>query len=191
MTDVLTTILILLFLLVGCTGQRTRMEQVIREAKEQNKNYIPFTTDSLLREAVDYYDRHGTANERLRARYLLGCAYRDLHEAPLAIITWEDAIACADTLSADCDYDVLSRVYAQMSYVYHRQLLFSNEIRCLKKYSQTSWLAKDTFYAINALNLLGGTYISMNKRDSAERILERVQNLYRKYGYHQEALLSI
>ncbi|MBP5770835.1 MAG: hypothetical protein J6W75_05680 [Bacteroidaceae bacterium] len=71
-----------LLFLTCCTGQRKRMEQIIQDAKEQNLNYVPFTTDSLLLEAVAYYDRHGTSNERLLAHYLFGYAYRDMNEAP-------------------------------------------------------------------------------------------------------------
>ena len=62
-----------------------RYELLLAEA--QNKLGHPFTTDSVLRRVVGYYDRHGSANQRLKSRYLLGCAYRDLHEAPIALLT--------------------------------------------------------------------------------------------------------
>ena len=32
-----------------------------------------------MKEVVDYYDRHGSANERMLANYVLGCVYRDMH----------------------------------------------------------------------------------------------------------------
>ena len=50
------------------------MLAALDEADSLNRNYIPITSDSLLREAVDFFDDHGTPNERLRAHYLLGCA---------------------------------------------------------------------------------------------------------------------
>lgn len=31
---------------------------------------------------VDFFDRHGTANEQMLAHYLLGRCYADMHEAP-------------------------------------------------------------------------------------------------------------
>ena len=62
-----------------------RMRYELLRAEAQNKLYIPFRTDSVLREVANYYDRHGSSNDRLRSRYALGCAYRDLHEAPRAI----------------------------------------------------------------------------------------------------------
>ena len=163
------------------------MEQVIREAKEQNKNYIPFTTDSLLREAVDYYDRHGTANERLRARYLLGCAYRDLHEAPLAIITWEDAIACADTLSPDCDYATLFRVYGQMAQIYFRQYMPEQELKAREKYSEYAFHAGDTLAYVEGLLQKNDAYLALNDTDAIYQNIEHVRKLYLGMGRLAEA----
>ena len=92
-----------------------RMAYELLKAEAQNKAYIDFKTDSILRPVAQYYDSHGTSNQRLRAHYILGCAYRDMKEAPLAIITWETAIDCADTTAADCDFATLFRVYGQMA----------------------------------------------------------------------------
>ena len=61
----------LFILLTCCTHREAQMREVLLQAKEQNLAYIPFTSDSALRQAVDYYDRHGTPNDRLLARYLL------------------------------------------------------------------------------------------------------------------------
>ena len=85
-----------------------RMRAAVEQALEQNRNYVPFTSDTIylgvdssdavtLRDAVAYY-RHPlhhlwtSPNDLLRAGYALGCVYRDLHEAPIAIITWEEAV---------------------------------------------------------------------------------------------------
>ena len=72
------------------TSQQMRYELV--RAHAQNKAYINFSTDSILKEVVDYYDTHGTANERMTARYMLGCAYRDMEDAPRALESYNIAI---------------------------------------------------------------------------------------------------
>ena len=126
----------LFFFLSSCTHREAQMRGALLQAKEQNQAYIPFTTDSVLREVVAYYDRHGTPNDRLLARYLLGCVYRDLHEAPIALITWEDAIACADTTAADCDYATLFRVYGQMAEVYFRQCMSEKGYSAIQRFSK-------------------------------------------------------
>ena len=90
-------------LLSACV-ENGKYRAVLDEADSMNHAYIPITSDSLLKEATAYFDSHGTPNERIRAHYLLGCADRDMGEAPRAIETWQDAVNCADTTATDCDY---------------------------------------------------------------------------------------
>ena len=171
-------------------GRRAAMLAVLDEADSLNRNYIPITSDSLLREAVNYFDSHGTHNERLRAHYLLGCAYRDMGEAPRAIEIWQDGITCADTTAADCDYSVLARVYCHLAFTYHQQLLFSYELEAHRQASRYEYLAGDTLYAIYEQKMCANVYLLQNKADSAEILLQDVIRLYRQHGYDQEALQS-
>ena len=61
-------------------------------AKAQNKAFVDFTTDSIAKDFTDYYDRHGSANDRVLAHYLLGCTYRDMGETPRVVNCYMDAI---------------------------------------------------------------------------------------------------
>lgn len=74
------------------TMQRSRL--VSREAAARHallysqaldKNYVDMTTDSIIRPAVEYYSRHGSADERLKAQYYLGCIYRNLGDPEKAM----------------------------------------------------------------------------------------------------------
>ena len=165
-----------------------RMRHDLLTMKAQNKAYIDFTSDSVGRLLVDYYDSHGTTNERVQAHYLLGCAYRDLGEAPLAVNSYMDAIAAADTTSADFDFYTLSTVYSQLSESYHRQLLLTNEIEARRKASHYAYRANQPLWGIYNLDMSAGAYILLNKKDSAEIIQKQVMALYDEYGYHQRAL---
>ena len=82
-------------------------------AKAKNQAYVPITTDSILREVAGYYDDHGSANQKMMAHYLLGCAYRDMGDLPQALLQYEEAVAKADTASEDCDFKTLGRIYGQ------------------------------------------------------------------------------
>ena len=79
----------LLLTLVCCTTEadRNRMSTLLDRADSMNSAYLPLTDgmDSLLLEATRFYDRHGDADQQVRAHYLLGCAYRDMGEAPAAL----------------------------------------------------------------------------------------------------------
>ncbi len=100
------------------------MRRRMLEAKVQNENCLPFTTDSIMKKAAGYYDRHGSDNERMMAHYLLGCTYRDLGDAPRALQCYNDAVSRADTTSPDCDYTTMSRIYGQMA------VMFSDNSEC-------------------------------------------------------------
>ncbi len=165
-----------------------RMRHSLLTMKAQNKAYVPFTSDSLANDLVSYYDRHGSPNDRLLSRYLLGCVYRDLHEAPHAVDCYLDAISQADTTATECDFYTLECAYSQLADTYHNQLLLTNEIEARKKASYYAFRANQTQWGIYNQAMLSNTYILMNKKDSAEIILRSVLEQYRKHGYIQQAL---
>ena len=172
----------------GSRSQRMRYE--LLRATAQNKAYVDFTTDSVMKEVVAYYDDHGTANEQLQAHYLLGCVYRDLGDAPRAIECYLDAVEKADTTAEDCDYRTMGATYSQMADMYHRQLLLSNEIQSRKQAQYFSMKYGDTLLVISDMKLSVGAYILLNKRDSAELLINEVMHLYHEKGKIQEELQS-
>ena len=101
-----------------------RMYLELLRGKAMNKADSLFTTDSLMRRVVRYYDRHGSRNRRMLAHYVLGCAYRDMQSAPRALEQYQQAIDVADTTAADCDLNTLMRVHSQMADLFHRLHLY-------------------------------------------------------------------
>ena len=172
----------------GLWRSRQRMRHELLRAKAMNKAYVSFTTDSVMRLVTHYYDCNGTPNERMEAHYLLGCTYRDLGEAPRAIDCYLDAVNCADTAQADCDYWQMASIYGQMAKLYHQQLLLSYEKEAHRKASHYNLLAGDTLYAMYHQKMTAGVLILQNERDSAELTLNDVICLYKAYGHEQEAV---
>ncbi|MBQ8466204.1 MAG: hypothetical protein IJ546_00745, partial [Prevotella sp.] len=153
----------------GSRSQRMRYE--LLRATAQNKAYVDFTSDSVMKEVVAYYDDHGTANEQLQAHYLLGCVYRDLGDAPRAIECYLDAVEKADTTKEGCDYKTMGATYSQMADCFHKQLLLTNEIYARKKACHYALVSGDTLYALSDMKLLAGPYMLQNENDSAVMIL--------------------
>ena len=174
-------------LLSGCTDSHQRRLQ-LEELERQNRADSVMHDLVLAQSLADYFDRHGTRNEQLRAHYILGRTYADQGETPRAVDCYLDAVAKADTTSADCDYAVLARVYSQMASLFHRQLLLSNEVHASRQASRCFLCAKDTLLAIYHQGMIAGNYILMSKRDSAELLLRETMRQYRAHGYEQEAL---
>lgn len=163
-----------------------RMRYHLLLAKAQNKAAVDFTTDSVMKTVVAYYDRHGTHNDRLLAHYLLGCVYRDLGEAPHAIACYQDAVDCADTLSSSCDFKTLSCVYSQMALVYRKQLALSDAIESRNKSIQYSLQIGDTLNALYDLMKAASEYMMLNHNDSAEVIFMKAKKMYMNHGYQRE-----
>ena len=167
-----------------------RMQYQLHRQNAVNKTSDKFTSDSLCQVLVSYFDRHGTVNERVLAHYLLGRAYTDMGEAPMAINSYQDAISAADTTATDFNYRTLSNVYAQMADLFHYQLLLTNEIETREKASHYAFRANQPLWGIYNQDVSAGAYILLNKKDSAEIILKSTLEQYREHGYTQRALFS-
>jgi len=165
-----------------------RMRYELLRAKAQNKAFVDFTTDSIAKVFTDYYDSHGTTNDRVLAHYLLGCTYRDMGETPRVVNCYMDAIEVADTAAPDFDFYTLSSVYSQLADIYHCQLLLTNEIEARQKASHYAFKANQPLWMIYNLEMSTGAYILLNKKDSAEIILKKAIELYQEYGYIQREL---
>ena len=184
-------ILVILFALLtffACTGEDSRqMHEALMQAKAQNENFEPFTTDSTMLRVVDYYDSHGTANEQMLAHYLLGCVYRDLGDAPRALECYYDAVSKADTTSADCDFQRLSRIYGQMADLFHAQRSPQFEKEAELNAIHMAWRAKDTLAALNFYAHLADVYDLIGKTDSALFISQDACKLLKEYGFEKYA----
>ncbi|WP_144155359.1 hypothetical protein [Segatella copri] len=169
-------------------GQRMRYELLYHKA--MNKACITFTSDTVMKEVVDYYDHHGSANEWMLANYVLGCVYRDMHEAPMALEYYNKATEQADTTAADCDYGTLYRVYSQMGFLFSKQYLPYQELNAFDKAEKYAYLAKDTFNAIVNYQNQGEVYDFLGKKDSAIAINLQAAKLFKKHGNDYAAAIA-
>lgn len=168
-----------------------KMRYELLRHKAMNKAYISFTSDSIMKEVVDYYDRHGSANERMLANYVLGCVYRDMHEVPLALEYYNKAEEQADTTAADCDYGTLYRVYSQMGFLFSKQYLPYQLLDAFGKAEKYAYLAKDTLNAIINYQNKGDAYDYLGKKDSVVAINLRSANMFKRIGDNYNAAIAL
>ena len=168
-----------------------KMRYELLRHKAMNKAYISFTSDSIMKEVVNYYDRHGSANERLLANYVLGCVYRDMHEVPLALEYYNKAAEQADTTAADCDYGTLYRVYSQMGFLFSKQYLPYQLLDAFGKAEKYAYLAKDTLNAIINYQNKGDAYDYLGKKDSVVAINLRSANMFKRIGDNYNAAIAL
>ena len=170
--------------------KKQRMRYELLRHKAMNKACITFTSDSVMKEVVDYYDHHGSANERMLANYVLGCVYRDMHEAPMALEYYNKATEQADTTAADCDYGTLYRVYSQMGFLFSKQYLPYQELNAFDKAEKYAYLAKDTLNAIINYQNKGEAYGYLGKKDSVIASNLQAAKLFKKHGNDYAAAIA-
>ena len=188
----LLTVIAILLAFACCTTEadRNRMRAELDSINQRNRNDQPFTAADV-QPYVDFFDDHGTPNDRLLAHYLLGRAYHDHGEAPMALQCYQDALDCADTLSTDCDYAQLARVYAQMAQIFYEQGLYRQELDHIQLSVKHALEGKDTLAALMSYEQESQAYRNLNMPDSLLYICEHVSQLYRKYGYTNYAARAI
>ena len=169
-------------------SQKMRYELLCHKA--MNKACITFTSDSVMKEVVDYYDHHGSANERMLANYVLGCVYRDMHEAPMALEYYNKATEQADTTAADCDYGTLYRVYSQMGFLFSKQYLPYQLLDAFGKAMKYAYLAKDTLNAIINYQNRENAYSYLGNKDSVIAINLHAATMFKQIGNNYAAAIA-
>ena len=188
----LLTVIAILLAFACCTTEadRNRMRAELDSINQRNRNDQPFTAADV-QPYVNFFDDHGTPNDRLLAHYLLGRAYHEHGEAPMALQCYQDALDCADTLSTDCDYSQLARVYAQMAQIFYEQGLYRQELDHIQLSVKHALEGKDTLAALMSYEQESQAYRNLNMPDSLLYICEHVSQLYRKYGYTNYAARAL
>ena len=188
----LLSVITILLAFACCTTEadRSRMRAELDSINQRNRNDQPFTAADV-QPYVDFFDDHGTANDRLLAHYLLGRAYHEHGEAPMALQCYQDALDCADTLSTDCDYAQLARVYGQMAQIFYEQGLYQQQLSYDELSVKEAWKGKDNLLALRNYEQESQAYRNLNMPDSLLYICEHVSQLYRQYGYTHYAARAL
>ena len=166
------------------------MKLLLLKAKVRNKLAMPMSTDSL-KYIADYFDKHGDSNERMLAYYILGCAYFDGKDAPMALQYFHEAAAKADTTDSSCDFLTLHRIHVWSAEIFRSQFAFSDAFHENSLAFKYAMKAKDTLNAIITYEQKANIYKLKGNIDSVISIREKLYGLYSKYGYKRETAYSL
>ena len=185
----LVALLAMMMLLAGCSGRRAEMRERLQALNAVNRadTVLTATHRDEAQELADWFDRHGSANEQMLAHYLLGRCYADMHEAPMALHCYQEAISRADTTAADCDFAQLSRVYGQPALIFYQQGLYRNQLEYEDIASAYAWRGNDTLAALRCYAMKGAAYDQLQMKDSAILIYKNAVELLKLYKYNKVA----
>ena len=192
MKHIVLFVIMMLVVLTCCTSHEKyeAMRYGLDSINQRNRCDLPFTVQDV-EPYVEFFDHHGTANDCMLAHYLLGRAYYESHEAPMALQCYHEAIECADTIDENCDYKQLCRVYAQMAQIFYEQELYKKQLIYEEESEKYAWKGKDTLAALMSYEQKSFAYAKLGKLDSAGIVRENVASKYEEYGYTDYAAIVL
>ena len=176
--------------LIGCGGGEEQRRQ-LAELEEQNHSGQPMQNDSLAEALVAYFDRHSNANERMRAKYILGRTYYCLGELPRALETYFEAADCADTTASDCDFAKLSRIHAQSADIFHKQIQPRSELKELRVAEYYAKKGNDTLMAIECFAQQADAFLFLHENDSGILTKKLASKAFLSMGKVDRAALTL
>lgn len=163
---------------------KDRMHYYLLLCKAQSKCHINPESDSLIKAVAAYYDKNGSLEERMEARFYLGCTYYDLNDKP-------EAIKCFMTIVKDSarmkDYVLLAKTHSQMGYLTLYQDKAQEAIRHFlftKMYAEKS---KNKVSIVHAIKNLALYYREHEQSDSAIYYYEKCYRTALNYGLKELA----
>ncbi len=170
------------------TGLSAR--QLMYKASAQNKLYLKMPSDTIFQSVVDYYAKYGTANDRMKSLYLMGCIYRDKGEAPLAMKYYQEALDMGDT-SDETDLLTLLSIYGQMADLSNQQNLPDEEIHHLNQYIQIAEKLGNKYEIIHGKELKIRVHYLKDEMEDVIRITKECHQQYLENGMTQAAAKSL
>ena len=177
------------FLFAACSGGED-YEQQLEWFEEMNRTDVPLCVDSV-QPLVRHYDHWWhSRNHRMRAYYMLGCAYRDQGSAPRALENYQRAVSIADTTDARCDLNTLMRIHSQMAQLFLLQRLPEQEEEELRIAERLAWQIGDTLAALIHKEYFCFLLYSNEKYKECINQSLNFYDLFLKYGYENDAYLA-
>ena len=164
-----------------------RMRHLLLRSNAQNKAYVDFTSDSIGCLLVNYYDAHGTPNERMLAHYIKGCAYRDMGDQPASLRCYNDAVAAADTSATDCNFYQLSIIHEQIAKIFNDRAMPDNALQAYEYAERYARKIQDSIGIFTIWGNKSNALINQGRIQEALRIKEEAANGVRNMGYPQYA----
>lgn len=168
-------------------AQQMKFELVYAQA--QNKAFVNFTTDSIVLEVADYYGSHGSANEIMLANYMVGCAYRDLGDAPSALKYMNIAVDAVGRDDETCDLETLMAIHSQLGGLYQNVAAFESELLEDIKAEQIAWQIGDTLSALRLKWNRACCLYDSHQVSQALAIIDSIDGFVKRNGLREDPML--
>ena len=148
------------------SGKDYRLWYALSRTEADDKCYILHVSDSTIRAAANYYNNHGSDFQRVRANYLLGRVYCDMHLYGHALTSFNKAIKVeSENDSAINRYKARSATWA--GYVYEVKGLHKDALRYNKLAYGYAKQAGAQVTEVYSLRDIGRSYSYLKQNNTA------------------------
>ena len=148
------------------SGKDYRLWYALSRTEADDKCYILHVSDSTIRAAANYYNSHGSDLQRVRANYLLGRVYCDMHLYGHALTSFNKAITVESENDSTINrYKARSATWA--GYVYEAKGLHKDALRYNKLAYGYAKQAGAQVTEVYSLRDIGRSYSYLKQNNTA------------------------
>lgn len=136
--------------------------------KARDKAYLRHISDSLILDALDYYNNHGSKQLRAEALYYAGRVYSDLGDFPTALGYFQDALELLPDNKENLN--LRGNVASQTGRLLNTLRLYSEAIPYVEESLRISRIEGDPYNIAYDAQLLGTIHMHLNDLDKAEKL---------------------
>lgn len=160
---------------------------LLTEARD--KTYYPFTSDSVIRVAADYYENTENNQKLSKVYYYLGRVYQKLKKTPYALEYYLKAERLAekvpdDTKPKSCIYNSIGDIYAQLH-------LYDDAMDAYKEAEYCLYACGDSIGIPFVLRNMARIYHVIEKQDREKKMYETVHQIVSLNTETVESLQSV
>lgn len=145
-------------------GRENRARAALLHSMALDKNYIDVSSDSIISTAVDWYSRHGSPDEKLKAYYYQGRVYENAGDDEAAM---ESFVRAEENVRYSKDNTAIGKLYFAKSRIYYSIFDSDMSMENMKKAKSYFYKGNDIEnYEQTLLNISIG-YITSSELDSA------------------------
>lgn len=173
-----------------CKPRSYQVRFLLCLADAQNKTFSKIIPSKDIESLIDYVKYTGDSFELARAYYLLGSAYRDEGEKPMALKCFHKSVSLLEQKKNKKTLLFLSRIYGQIADIFDSQNLPNMTLSSALKAQKYSLLAGDTAFCATSLSRSIISYQLLNKYNLSIQQGWRAVALYKKVNDLKNAAIT-
>ena len=146
-------------------SEYVRAKYDLLKIRLNDKAYIVHTSDYMIRQLVDYFNKNGNVADKQEAYYYAGSVYRDLDDTPRALENFLNSLDCAENNNR-CDSLMLRNTYSNLAYLYLREKAYNEALEMACKETDVSKRIKND--VVHGFMHLGNAYQGKRELVKAE-----------------------